>query len=446
MGVRRFGRFAACCGTFVLALGLTLGPVTAQTSTDERVKALEEQLNLMMQQLQAVQRELAQTRADVERARGAAQEAREQAGAVAQAQDTATQERETTQPGVTSGQPKVKLAISGQVNRAVNVVNDGNETDAFFVDNDVSNSRIRFVGTGDLGEGTTLGTRIEIAVSPNNSFDVSQDDEDSGDFFDQRKVEIFARNDDYGQFSLGKGNTASEDTAEYDLSLVAGPIMYSGVSDIVGGLQFTDGDSLTGITLGDAFFNFDGNGRRNRVLYDSPVFGPGVQFSASAASDDRLDLAATWGGDYGDWTGVEIGDFLTLGAVAISDPDIDDVDYRINGSASVLHMPSGLSITFSGGMDEAEEDNPYNLYAKLGWDTEFFGFGPTGFGVDFTHSENVCAECDEGRSAGIAAVQVVEDWGLELYSQLRWFSLDTEAGAPDTDDVFAFTLGSRAKF
>ena len=248
MGVRKLGRFAVFCGMFVMALGLTLSSVSAQVSTDDRVKALEEQLNLMMQQMQAVQRELAETRADVERARTAARAAQEQAGTVKQAQDAAAQDQASEQATVTSGQPRVKLAISGQVNRAVNVVNDGNETDAFFVDNDTSNSRIRFVGTGDLGEGTTLGTRIEIAVSPNNSFDVSQDDEDSGDFFDQRKVEIFARNDDYGQFSLGKGNTASEDTAEYDLSLVAGPIMYSGVSDIVGGLQFTDGDSLTGIT------------------------------------------------------------------------------------------------------------------------------------------------------------------------------------------------------
>ena len=48
---------------------------------------------------------------------------------------------------VTSRQPELELSISGQINRAVNVLGDGDGTEVTFVDNDVSNSRIRFVGT-----------------------------------------------------------------------------------------------------------------------------------------------------------------------------------------------------------------------------------------------------------------------------------------------------------
>lgn len=441
------GRSAPLSAAVALALAVSAAPADAQTATDERVNALEQQLNQVLQQLQAIQRELEETRAEARRAQDTAQEAQEEAEGVRQLQGAVAQGRAEGDPLVTSGEPRVKLSISGQINRAVNLANDGEGTDAFFVDNDTSNSRVRFEGTGDLGDGTTLGTRIELAVSPNNSFDVSQDNEESGDFFDQRKVEVFARNDSFGRLSFGKGNMASEDTAEYDLSLVAGPIMYSGVSDIVGGLQFTDGSDLTGITLGGAFTNFDGNGRRDRVLYDSPVFGPGLQVSGAAAAGDRYDLAVTWGGDYGDWTGVQIGDFLTLGALAISDTNADDVDFRLSSSGSILHMPTGLSLTLSAGMDQTDDDeNPYNLYGKVAWDTQFFDFGPTGFGVDLTRGNNVCAQCDEGYSAGIAAIQLVEDWGLEFYSQYRWFTLDTEAGAPGTDDLHVFTLGSRAKF
>ena len=448
MTVLSAGRGTGLLTAIFLMLVLFGGSASAQMTTEQRVQFLEQQLNLVLQQLQAVQDELAATRAEANRANTAALAAQERASEVEQVQQDVQEQLadQSNEAVVSSGNPKVKLAISGQINRAVNLVQDGENGDAFFVDNDVSNSRIRFEGTGDLGGGTTLGTRVEIAVSPNNSYDVTQDDEDAGDFFDQRKVEIFMRNDDYGQLSIGKGSTASEDTAEYDLSLVAGPIMYSGVADPIGGIQFTDGSMLTGIAVGDAFFNFDGNGRADRVLYDSPVFGPGVQFSASADSDDRWDLAMNWGGDYGDWTGVEIGDFLTLGAVAVSDPSINGVDYRLDGSASILHLPTGLSLTVSGGMDHADGDDPYNLYGKLGWDTEIFDFGPTGFGIDYTYSEDVCGECDEGKSAGIAAVQLVEDWGLEFYTQFRWFWLDTEAGVPDTDDIYAVTIGSRAKF
>ncbi len=346
---------------------------------------------------------------------------------------------------VTSGNDKVKLAISGQVNRAMNIVDDGDDTDAFFVDNDTSNTRVRFVGTGTVADGTTLGTVVEVALSPNNSFDVSQDDESTDDLVDLRKADIMLRNDSYGQLLFGKGQAAADDTAEYDLSLVGGPIMYSGVSDIVGGIQFTDDGELTGVTVGDAFFNFDGN-RQDRVRYDSPVVGPGVQLSVSAGSDSRYDAALTWGGDYGDWTGVDIGEVTTLGALSVRDPDEDNIDYRVAGSFSALHNPTGLSATFSAGNDFADEgDDPYNLYGKLGWDTTFFDVGPTGFGVDFTYGENVSGQGDKGHSVGLSAIQLFEEFGTELYVQVRGFSLE-RGSADNPDDILVGTTGARVKF
>lgn len=349
-------------------------------------------------------------------------------------------------PVVTSGTDKVKLSVSGQINRAVNIANDGEDTEIYHVDNDTSNTRVRFVGTGQVTEDTTVGTTLEIAFSPNNSFDVSQDNETADDFTDIRKAEVSARNDSLGQISLGKGQAAADDTAEYDLSLVAGPIMYSGISDIVGGLQFTDGEALSGIAVADAFFNFDGN-RQDRVRYDSPVFGPGAQLSLSAGSEDRYDAALNWGGDYGDWTGVDIGEFTTLGAVSIRDPGIDDVDWRLAGSFSALHNPSGISATVSAGMDSRDDDrdDPYNLYGKLGWDTSIFEMGPTGFGVDLTFGENINADGDEGVGVGLAAVQLIEDIGTEVYGQLRFFDLDS-GGGEDLDSLFVATVGARIKF
>ncbi len=346
---------------------------------------------------------------------------------------------------ITSGQEKIKLAISGQLNRATNIADDGDETKAYFVDNDVSNSRVRFVGTGQVTPETTLGTTVEIAFSPNNSFDVSQDNEQADDFIDVRKVEGSARNDSLGRLLFGKGAAAADDTAEYDLSLVAGPIMYSGVADIAGGLEFLDDGVGSGVTVGDAFFNFDGN-RQDRVRYDSPVFGPGVQLAVSAGSDQRYDAALTWGGDYGDWTGVDIADFSTLGAISIREPNADNVRWRLAGSYSVLHNPTGLSLTVSGGMDSKNRgDDPYNLYGKLGWDTSFFQFGPTGFGVDYTFSQDVSADGDEGMSVGLAAIQLIEDFGTELYAQVRIYDLDRD-NAASVDDIVVGTVGTRIKF
>jgi hypothetical protein len=219
--------------------------------------------------------------------------------------------------------------------------------------------------------------------------------------------------------------------------------MMSGVSMIAGGLDFTTGHALTGVTIGDAFQNFDGS-RQSRIRYDSPLLGP-LQLSVSAGANQRYDAAITFGGDYDHWTGVEIGPFTTLGAVSIYDPNQDGVDFNMAGSWSMLHDESGLSLTLSSGFSNADHADPYNVYAKLGWDTRFFPFGQTGFGVDYTWSENVSADHDEGQSVGLAAIQVFDEYGIELYTQFRWYDLDRVAG-PDFDAIFLGTLGSRVRF
>jgi hypothetical protein len=134
-----------------------------------------------------------------------------------------------------------------------------------------------------------------------------------------------------------------------------------------------------------------------------------------------------------------------LAAVGISDPSEDGVDYRLMGSGSILHNPTGLSLTLSSGMDQADEGDPYNLYGKLGWYGTLNRLGNTGFGVDFTRGHDVSADGDTGYSVGGAVVQTIEGYGTELYSQVRWFTLDRD-DAPNVDDIVVGTLGTRVKF
>lgn len=416
--------------------------LNAQAQTIDALTSRVDQLEQETGEAQDLATQAQSTAAEAQTTASQAQIVAEQAVGEAQQVSEAVSEQV-----VTSGSDRIKLAISGHINRAVNIADDGDETKAYFVDNDVSNTRIRFVGTGQVSDDTTLGTRLEVAFSPNNSYDVSQDNESPDDFFDTRKAELFVRNDAYGQLLFGKGQAAADDTAEFDLSLVAGPIMYSGVADPVGGLQFrNDNGDLTGLTVGDAFFNFDGD-RQDRVMYETPVFLTGLQVATSAGEDQRYDVALKWGFDYNDWTGVDIGPFTTLGAIAFQDPSEQDVDWRMSGSFSVLHNPTGLSVTVSGGGEANDEkDDPFNAYGKLAWDTSFFDFGRTGFGADFTYTENQSGEGDEGVSVGFAAIQLIEDYGAEIYAQGRWFNLDRGGNAESVDDIIVGTVGTRVKF
>jgi hypothetical protein len=135
-----------------------------------------------------------------------------------------------------------------------------------------------------------------------------------------------------------------------------------------------------------------------------------------------------------------------LGALSIYDPNERNVDYRVAGSWSLLHDATGLNLTASSGFeDTAYGGTPYNVYGKLGWNASFLDVGPTGFGVDYTWTENVSGNGDQGQGVGLAAVQVLSAYGIELYSQFRWYSVDRDRG-PRFDDIFVGTTGTRVRF
>jgi hypothetical protein len=335
------------------------------------------------------------------------------------------------------------LTFSGQVNPAFNIVDDGISTEVFIVDNDTSGTRFRLDADAPLGQ-SKLGATLEIGASPNNSYDVSQLDSQTDADFNVRKADVSFRDDRYGRLQLGKGSSAADDTAEYDLSLVAGPIMYSGVADIAGGVLFTDGTDYADTTVGDAFFNFDGD-RLGRIRYDSPMCGP-LQGSASYGQDGQWAAAVTLGGDYGDWNGLTLGDVTLLAAASVYDTGDETLDYAYAASGSVLHDPTGLSLTLStGGYELKAGDDPSNFYTKLAWDTQFWPLGPTGFGIDYTDGSDISSEGADATSFGLAAVQRIDRFGIDLYGQLRRYELDGGV-EPDLRNITVGTFGTKFTF
>lgn len=340
---------------------------------------------------------------------------------------------------ITSGQERVKLSISGQVNRMINVMDDGKDTDAYFVDNDNSNTRVRMIGTAKINEDMTIGSKIEMSLSANKSGKVSQDDKDTDDIFDLRWADLTLESKKFGKLWLGKGDSASNSTAEVDLSRTS-IIGYSSISDTAGGFLFreSDGDqALTDITVGNAFNNMDGLSRQNRIRYDTPVF-MGFRMATSVSNDSKYDGAIFWGGQgYG---------FKAGAAAAVADPNEDETGLKYDGSFSVLHEQTGLNLTLSAGLIERDnQDDANNFYAKAGWLTNFFKAGDTAFSVDYTKSENLTGPDDEGTSMAVSMVQHFDEYGTEVYLQYRIYSLDRDY-APDVDDIKAGTIGARVKF
>lgn len=406
-----------------------------QVLVDAQVlEQLQQLLADQQKQLQKLQKKVDEFQQTATAAQTEAQEAK----AVADEVKSTVQATVGKGPIVSSGQERVKLAVSGQINRAVNVVDDGDGTDVYFVDNANSNSRLRFVGTALVDDDLTLGSKFEIAFAPNYSIEVSQADQKPGDFFDERVAELFLLSKRYGALYLGKGSTSSDGTAEVDLS-GTDVIQYAGYGDIAGGMLFRDSfdDALTDISLSDAFNGFDGLSRKSRLRYDLPTFY-GFGLAGSLITDSRWDAALRWSGSgYG---------FKAGAAAAVAYINTAGADYQYDGSLSVLHEDTGLNFTFSAGTRDSDVmDDPYGVWGKLGWQTTFFSVGKTSFGVDYGISENLTVDGDEGSSFGAAVVQSFADYGTELYFQFRQYSLDRDASV-DVEDINVGTIGARVKF
>ena len=350
-------------------------------------------------------------------------------------------------PVVTGGNPKIRLSISGQVHRAMNVLDDGNDTEALHVDSDTSNTRTRFVATGVINDDLTVVARTEIALSANNSNRVDQDNQSAGDRFENRLGEVYIKSKTYGQLSIGRGWSASDSTAEVDLSMT-GVVANSNWSDLVGAVKFYDSDSntLSGVDVDAGFSNMDGLGRENRVTYQTPDYN-GFNLSAGANTNDRYDAAVRWAG-----RGYGLRVAGAFGYVIFVDGG-EDRDYRLSGSFSVLHESTGLSFTTSAATEDRNtkfssapggQGDPVRIFYKLGWIEKFGSWGPTAFSGDYSRSWNMPTGSDDGHAAGGTVVQHFEGWGTEVYLQYRWISLDRDGAS--FDDLNVGSVGVRVKF
>jgi predicted porin len=424
--------------------------VSAQEkATDaEKIERLEGLIKAQQQQLESLLKQVNELKETAVDAQTEAKEAKAAAKDVAEDMESRVDISRTARialdqpPGdkvVTSGGgERTKLSINGFVNRAVNIVDDGKNTEAYFVDIDDAESRVNFVGTAKINDDLTLGSRIELAIAPNKSGNVSQENQEVDNIFEQRWTEASLLSKRFGKLSLGKGNVAAFGTASVDLSRT-GVISYSSIIDTAGGMLFrqTSDDSLTDIRIGDAFNNFDGLLRKNRLRYDTPTFH-GFHLSVGAFSEQRYDGALWWGGQgYG---------FKAAAGAGITDVNKNDEGLQYGGSFSILHEDTGLNFTLSSGkLERDDQSDPYNFYGKVGWLKNFFPFGWTALAVDYTRSVNLPTDSDDSYSIGAVIVQSFEKYGMELYGLYRLHSLDREV-EPSVHDIGVVSIGTRVKF
>lgn len=341
------------------------------------------------------------------------------------------------------------LTLYGQIDKGVLSYDDGVDTESYgLIDNDNSSTRAGIKYTRDFGAWTFENVN-EIGYAPWSSSNASilHDSPDSEDFeftnANIRKLDFTLENDRIGKFWLGQGSMASDGIQEIDLS-GTDVIAYSSVADSAAGqiIRFsgpglTFDESLSDVTIGDAFTNYDGP-RRVRVRYDTPTYA-NFTFAAAYGRDllsddpdvreqDIFDAALTYASTY-DTFEVEAG---------ISYYWQEDDITSWGGSASALHTPTGLNLTagFGAGSPDDGPDGRW-WYTKLGLLRDFVAWGATAMSIDYYSADDFFVTGDATSSTstswGLALVQNIDRANTELWLTLRQYDYD--------DDVASYENG-----
>lgn len=330
----------------------------------------------------------------------------------------------------------IEVRLSGQINRAILHVDDGEDSDQFFVDNSNSSTRFRLSATAPLTSGLRLGGIFEPEFQSNPSQDVSMGTRDVAPELAERHMDVFLEGG-FGKVSLGQGDGAANGGTEVDLSGTA-VANWANASLIGGGFGFRDGAAFVGPTIGDSINNQDFESRYDRVRYDSPKFA-GFSVAASLGSkgdQDAREVALWYSGDLG-------GLGRLAGAIGFSKQTDSGVggedDETTGGSVSWLHG-SGFNVTLAHSRRDfrATDDEGKFTYAKLG-----YKFGKHAVSLDWGKGEDISDLGVEGTVVGLGYVWTPVAWA-DIYAAAKRHSMD--ASGVDADDINIFMVGTRVKF
>jgi hypothetical protein len=407
---------------------------------------------------------------------------------------------------VRKGNRKVSLTLSGYVSHHVMYWNDGTQSDTYIGDGGNYGSRFRFVGSAKISPTLTAGFLYEFQANSNAIGSMNQlnggDDlgntgattsttgcgfaGSSAGCIVMRDSTVWMRHSQLGMIKVGHGSTTNDNLVLIDLGGMSGAstpdvALYNGGFILRGtnGNLGTTAQNWTAALRGHESWD---NNRRNHILYETPTLA-GFTVQAAVAEDNYWDVALRYAGEFGGFRlafGIgyqEDSDFnrgLQIGAPSGPGPAIlcvsncDLKSSEIKGSASILHVPTGLFVTGAGGNRELEGAGAGALgvpdltfwYVAGGISQNFFGFGKTVLFGEYSEHKGALAQTafvaenaalhpfnvdSEATVWGLGAVQYIDAAAMEVFLTYKNYSLSTPAFIP-IDDFQAVIGGARVSF
>jgi predicted porin len=354
------------------------------------------------------------------------------------------------------GNRVVSLQVYGQVNKALLIWDDGVDSDAFIVDNEGSGSRIGLTGKATIKPGWSAGFLMEFDYQDSSSDRVVNirggDDGREGRTDDSEIVirhnNLWIESERLGRITLGQGSTAADGAAGVNLSnSLRGP-----ASDHGSNFDVRDSGGGRGPKLDSFVFDLDGP-REDVIRYDSPSIY-GFIVSASWGDDDYADVALRFKKEFNSVRVAAAISYAWDERAAFGDTSPDEINTLV-GSASAMHVPTGLYVAFAAGTQENDDSNfernywyiqggiekkwtPYGattVYAEYGsYDSDGAEFGDEEFASDL-----------EATRWGFGVVQKFDSAAMEVYAQATFYEFEA-AEVDDIEDISTIMIGSRIKF
>jgi hypothetical protein len=375
------------------------------------------------------------------------------------------------------GNRKVSLTISGAVTTHLMYWNDGgsvvgvlganpagsNSSDTYVVDNVAgAGTNINFTGSAKISPNLTAGYQLSFSFfNGSRSHQVSQNDDDGGNGGDTNIVSHLSNwyldHKQLGRVTVGRINTATAGLTTIDLG-GAGVIANASfgywqrgmnvIVDVGGGVLLPDAWNTL---LGGGTVNGASLSRANAISYSSPTFG-GFSVAAAWGENDVWDVALRYAGEFGGFR-VAAGVGYISNSTGLDDfnndipgnPGIEPSVWK--GSASVLHVSSGLFVTgayLRQDNDTAFQDDTTMWYVQGGISKNWTGLGKTVVYGEFARVDggvnsatSGCATCVvptgglpnfllESRAdvLGFGIVQHIDAAAMELYLSYRNYSAE----------------------
>ncbi|MBL4721158.1 MAG: porin [Alphaproteobacteria bacterium] len=348
----------------------------------------------------------------------------------------------------------MKLTVSGHLNRMVQLVDNGVNSEFRHVTNQQSRSRVRWVGTGKLSDDISVRTLIEFgnsdAISSSQSIAGA---EVNGAAFDTRHIDLQLTSKTMGKLYIGHGSDAA-DSIQGHTDLSGTLVALSGAGDE--DLSFADENFVFGtganIAAGTSSrvdnFNDELDGTRDdRIRYDTPSIG-GFRASISHANKDVVAGAIRYAGSF---SGVKVkAGFAHIHNEAGAGATVQGIAQQRNvntGGVGIL-LPMGLSFQVQVGerdLDTVGRNDPTTQFYRIGYRFKASELGETRLAASYHNAEDYSANGDDLEIMSVAVVQIIEPLGAELYAS--YSNLDLErTGVVGIEDIDVVSIGMRVKF